>query len=89
MSSRFSAYPEEFLRAREERNKIGPVYVRGRQATEQRRPLRAINEAYRSAIEMSREVRGWKRELDPVRQALRAQRLHINNLRLATPPPAK
>jgi hypothetical protein len=32
---------------------------------------------------MSREVRGWKRELDPVRQALRAQRLHINNLRLA------
>lgn len=58
------------------------IQLRGRTAQEQRRPLRVLNEGYRSAIETSREVRGWKRELDPVRQALRSQRLHHGNLRM-------
>lgn len=48
----------------------------------QRQPLRTANQTYRSVIDTSREIRGWKRELDPVRSALRGQRLDLNRLSL-------
>lgn len=42
---------------------------------QQRKPLQTGNRLYRSAIDTSKELRGWKRELDPTRRLLREQRL--------------
>lgn len=44
-------------------------------AYENRKPLQTGNRLYRSAIDTSKELRGWKRELDPTRRLLREQRL--------------
>lgn len=46
-----------------------------RQSSRARNPVGDANRIYRSGIDTSKELRGWKRELDPVRAALRQNRL--------------
>ena len=50
------------------------------QAKVRRKPLQTGNRLYRSAIDTSKELRGWKREFDPTRRLLREQRLRPGSL---------
>lgn len=59
-------------------NELPPVLMDRRQvqqAQTNRKPIQTANRVYRSAIDTSKELRGWKRELDPTRRLLREQRL--------------
>ena len=59
-----------------------PYVPPSRRGQVQRRPLRNLNQGIRSTIDTAKEVRGWKRELDPTRSILRQQRVDLNKIAL-------